>query len=58
MSSFVFFNFDLCFLLGRGLVSGSHTVIEGRVAQLLATVGELRHEMTALRQKIDDLFRD
>lgn len=29
-----------------------------RIAQLEATVAELRQEMTALRQKIDDLFGD
>ena len=31
---------------------------EERIAQLEATIGELRQEMTALRQKIDDLFGD
>jgi uncharacterized protein len=29
---------------------------EGRIAQLEATVAELRGEIAALRQKIDDLF--
>lgn len=31
---------------------------EERIAQLEATISELRQEMTALRQKIDDLFGD
>jgi len=31
---------------------------EERIAQLESTVVELRHEMAALRQKIDDLFGD
>jgi uncharacterized protein YceH (UPF0502 family) len=31
---------------------------EERIAQLEATVGELRQEIAALRQKIDDLFGD
>lgn len=31
---------------------------EERIAQLEATISELREEMTALRQKIDDLFGD
>jgi cell division protein FtsB len=31
---------------------------EERIAQLEAEMGELRREMAALRQKIDDLFGD
>jgi uncharacterized protein YceH (UPF0502 family) len=31
---------------------------EGRIAQLQTTVTELRQEVAALRQKIDDLFGD
>lgn len=37
---------------------GEDTGHEERIAQLEATVTELRQEMAALRQKIDDLFGD
>jgi hypothetical protein len=39
-------------------VPGSDAVHERRIAQLEATVAELREEVTALRQKIDNLFGD
>ncbi len=41
-----------------GLVSGPDAGLEERVAQLEATTVELKQEMAALRQKIDDLFGD
>jgi uncharacterized protein YceH (UPF0502 family) len=39
-----------------GPITGSDAGQEERIAQLEATVAELRQEMAALRQKIDDLF--
>lgn len=38
--------------------SGEDSGLEERVAQLEATIAELRQEMAALHQKIDDLFGD
>jgi hypothetical protein len=41
-----------------GSVSGSDAGQEERIARLEATIAELRHEVLALRQKIDELFGD
>src|ERR1039457_5399507 len=41
-----------------GVTAGSDTGLEERVTQLEATVAELTQSMTALRQKIADLFGD
>jgi uncharacterized protein YceH (UPF0502 family) len=41
-----------------GSIAGTDSGLEERVAQLEATVAELAQGMTALRQKIDDLFGD
>jgi hypothetical protein len=41
---------------GMGPISGAEAGHEERIAQLEATVVELRQQMDALRQKIDDLF--
>ena len=41
-----------------GVTAGSDTGVEERVTQLEATVAELTQSMTALRQKIADLFGD
>jgi uncharacterized protein len=41
-----------------GSIVGTDSRLEERVAQLEATVAELAQGMTALRQKIDDLFGD
>jgi hypothetical protein len=41
-----------------GTVSGPDASHAERIAQLEATVAELRQEVTTLRQKIDDLFGD
>ena len=41
-----------------GPVSGQDAGHEERITQLEATVAELRQEVAALRQKIDDLFGD
>ena len=38
--------------------AGEDTGQEERIVQLEATVAELRQEVSALRQKIDDLFGD
>ncbi|MGA2674133.1 MAG: hypothetical protein ABSE99_13000, partial [Terracidiphilus sp.] len=41
-----------------GASSGPDAGYEERMAQLETTVAELRQEVVALRQKIDDLFGD
>jgi uncharacterized protein YceH (UPF0502 family) len=41
-----------------GTVSAPDSGHEERIAQLEANVAELKQEMAALRQKIDDLFGD